>query len=77
MSDEPQSPPPAPDAPQQPAPEAPPPTAPPPSVPPPADFGTQDSTRSLPPRNFGEQLMAKGGLPKDLEARIDKIDKSG
>jgi hypothetical protein len=30
-----------------------------------------------PPLNFGEQLMTKGSLPKDLETRIEKIDKGG
>jgi hypothetical protein len=76
MTDEPQSPPPASDEPQQSAPDTPPTTtaAPLDSLPP-GDFGTQDSMASEPPLNFGEQLMTKGGLPKDLETRIDKIDK--
>jgi hypothetical protein len=46
-----------------------------PEVPPPADFGTQESFAEEAPANFGEQIMTKGGLPKDLEQRIDKIDK--
>lgn len=72
MTDD-QQPPPTPspsDAPQQSAPE----TAP-AQPPPPADFGTQDSMAGDRPLNFGEQIISKGGLPKDLETRIEKIDK--
>ena len=42
---------------------------------PPVDFGTQDSMAGERPVNFGEQVIAKGGLPKDLETRIEKIHK--
>jgi hypothetical protein len=76
MSDEPQSPPPAADAPEQSALDTPP-SPPEPDVPPPppVDFGTQDAMAEEPPLNFGEQLMTKGGLPKDLETRIEEIEK--
>ena len=82
MSDDAEStPPPAPDAPQStgaPASDAPSQAAPETASPtdePPADFGTQESFAEEAPPNFGEQLMTRGGLPKDLEQRIEEIDK--
>jgi hypothetical protein len=73
MSDEPQSPLSDSEAPRQSAPAAP--EAPSSDPQPPVDFGTQDSHAEEPPLNFGEQLMTKGGLPKELETRIEDIEK--
>lgn len=48
----------------------------------PATSGGGDTPASQPaqadiPVNFGQQIASKGGLPADLEIRIDKIEKRG
>lgn len=53
------------------------PSAPEPQPPPPSNFSTQEAMAEERPANFGEQLIQKGGLPKDLKTRIEKIDKGG
>lgn len=73
MSEDQQQSSPAPAPPPAPEPQ---PAAPPPPPPPP-DFGTQNVMGQEPPLNFGEQIFMKGGLPADLEVRIDKIDERG
>jgi hypothetical protein len=42
---------------------------------PPPSFGEQILMRSLTPSDFGEQIAGKAGLPKEIEQKIDEIEK--
>ena len=49
------------------------------TTPEPIDLGSQTAMRSRAdePLDLGSQIAAKGGLPKDVQERINKIEKGG